>query len=192
MKNLMLDTETMGTGPTAALAAIGAVFFDPESDQIGDRFYIDVDLASSVKLGMTMDVGTVKWWLRQSDEARSAFTRQGLGVTDALGLFSHWLGQHQRPADLLVWGNGADFDNVIVATAYRLSGLSLPWAYYNNRCYRTLKTLRPEVLLQRVGTHHNAVDDAESQARHAIALLRPAATPPVITTKPKTKRSAKA
>lgn len=195
MKNLMLDTETMGTGPRAALAAIGAVFFDPDTEQVGDRFYIDVDLASSVQLGLTMDPGTVKWWLRQSDEARQAFTRPGLAITDALTLFAHWISQHQKPADVLVWGNGADFDNVIVAQAYQLAGIALPWAYFNNRCYRTLKSLRPDVELQRVGTHHNAVDDAESQARHAIALLRPVPQPPVITAPPAkrtTKRSTRA
>jgi exodeoxyribonuclease VIII len=46
-----------------------------------------------------------------------------------------------------------------------------PWRHWNDRCYRTVKSLYPDVKLERVGTHHNAVDDAESQARHLIAML---------------------
>lgn len=47
----------------------------------------------------------------------------------------------------------------------------VPWPHWNDRCYRTLKAMRPDVKMERTGTHHNAVDDATSQARHALALL---------------------
>lgn len=30
----------------------------------------------------------------------------------------------------------------------------------------------PDIKLQRIGTHHNAADDAESQARHLVAVLQ--------------------
>lgn len=71
-----------------------------------------------------------------------------------------------------IWGNGADFDNVILASVYKRIGMEQPWLYRNNRCYRTLKALHPEIPIERVGTHHNAVDDAESQARHLLAIMR--------------------
>ena len=69
-------------------------------------------------------------------------------------------------------GNGADFDLPILAAAYAAVGLSVPWKPYNGRCYRTLKNLAPVVKLARPGTHHNALDDARTQAVHAIKLMR--------------------
>ena len=38
--------------------------------------------------------------------------------------------------------------------------------------YRTLKNLLPYIEMERVGEHHNALDDAKSQALHAIKLLK--------------------
>lgn len=37
MDNVMLDLETMGNGPEAAIVAIGAVEFDLKSGAIGGR-----------------------------------------------------------------------------------------------------------------------------------------------------------
>lgn len=76
------------------------------------------------------------------------------------------------PDGALVWGNGADFDNPILATAYGALNQVQPWKPYNGHCYRTLKSLVKGPKIERTGTHHNAVDDARSQALHAIQLLR--------------------
>jgi len=71
-----------------------------------------------------------------------------------------------------IWGNGADFDNSILAAAYRACRIEPAWKFSNNRCYRTLKGLYPADKLKRQGIYHNALDEAKSQAVHAIALLR--------------------
>jgi exodeoxyribonuclease VIII len=71
-----------------------------------------------------------------------------------------------------VWGNGSDFDNAILSCCYGATGREVPWDFWHNRCYRTLKALRPGPKLVREGTYHNALDDAKSQALHAIELLR--------------------
>ena len=41
--DIMLDLETMGTGPNAAIVAIGAVAFDLQAGTIGDHWYRWVD-----------------------------------------------------------------------------------------------------------------------------------------------------
>lgn len=51
MKHVMLDLETMGSGPRAAIVAIGACCFEPETGRIGETFYQAIDLESSVDLG---------------------------------------------------------------------------------------------------------------------------------------------
>jgi exodeoxyribonuclease VIII len=73
--------------------------------------------------------------------------------------------------DVKIWGNGASFDNVILANAYRRNDLNIPWKYYNDRCYRTMKSLAPHIKMEREGTHHNALSDAISQANHLIRIM---------------------
>lgn len=171
MQDVMLDLETMGSGPHAAIIAIGAVEFDIPTQQLGDRFYMVIDLESAVASGGVMDASTVLWWLKQSNEARAAFERGGCPIAFALQSFAGWMNNRGWGDDVRVWGNGAAFDNVILASAYRRNGTPQPWKFWNDRCYRTVKAQHPEVRMERNGTHHNAADDAENQARHLISML---------------------
>ena len=173
MQDVMLDLETMGNGPQAAIIAIGAVEFDIQAQQIGERFYKVIDLESAVACGGVMDASTVLWWMKQSDAARSAFDRGGESIAAVLQQFAAWVESRAPRDDVRVWGNGAAFDNVILASAYRRNGTRQPWQFLNDRCYRTMKAQHPAVKMQRNGTHHNAIDDAESQARHLIAMMTP-------------------
>jgi exodeoxyribonuclease VIII len=174
LNDIMLDLETMGTGPSAAIIAIGAVAFDLEAGTLGERFYEVVDLASSVAQGGVMDAATVLWWLGQSEEARDALRAPGMPLPDALLQFSRWMGLNANLKEVRIWGNGAAFDNVVLASAYDRAGIVRPWAFWNDRCYRTVKALHPEVKMNRAGTHHHALDDAQDQARHLIQMLRAA------------------
>ncbi len=171
MLDVMLDLETMGNGPDSAIIAIGAVEFDIAEQKTGHGFYVHVDLESAVKAGGVVDASTVLWWMKQGDQARSAFARQGERMEVALHLFSEWMAVRGAQKDVRVWGNGAAFDNVILASAYRRLGVSAPWMFWNDRCYRTVKALHPDVKMERAGTHHNAVDDAISQAGHLLAMM---------------------
>lgn len=169
--DVMLDLETMGTRPTAAIVAIGAVAFDVPTATVHSKFYTPVSLESAVAAGCDMDASTVLWWMKQSDAARAAFSGGGMQLVGALHAFSDWLSGLAPPDDVQVWGNGAGFDNVLLASAYRIAGVPRPWKHWNDRCYRTVKAMYPAVELVRVGTHHNALDDAESQAKHLMAML---------------------
>lgn len=174
---IMLDLETLGTAPGSAILAIGAVKFG--NSECYAAFYERVDLKTSVAAGLTMDPATVLWWLQQSDEARLEITRGGGGIQWALQQFSEWVWSLQREEPVVegeeweieMWGNGASFDNVLLSVAYERVGLTRPWKYSNDRCYRTVKNLYPDIPLQRDGTHHNALDDARSQAMHLMAML---------------------
>lgn len=136
-----------------------------------DTFYTTIDLASSVSAGGVMDASTVLWWMRQPDDARAVFANGGQQIAQALQDFAVWMQDRGDTDTVRVWGNGAAFDNVILASAYRACRLPVPWRYYNDRCYRTVKAQHPATELRRFGTHHNALDDAESQARHLLAML---------------------
>jgi len=159
---VMVDLETLGNKPGAVIVSIGAVKFGAGAME---EFYRRIDARSCVQVGLTMDVETVLWWLKQSSEARSELTQNGDPLEVVLGEFSQWVAD---PVEL--WGNGAAFDNAILAAAYDQVGLSRPWKFWNDRCYRTIKALHPEIPIRRSGCHHNALDDARSQAEHLLAI----------------------
>ena len=164
--HIMIDLETMGNRPNAPIIAIGAVAFD--ANGIDREFYEVVDLDSSVRSGAVIDPSTVMWWLQQSDEARaSLFVMDGVTLSKALDKFSLWATVSHITG---VWGNGATFDNVILAESYRRLDKVAPWPFWKDKCYRTVKGMYPDVKMERAGTHHNALDDAKSQALHLMKI----------------------
>jgi hypothetical protein len=160
----MLDLETLGQAPGSVIVAIGAVKFGDGATHA--EFYQRVDPQSCVNLGMKIDAPTVLWWLGQPDAARQEIIKSGSNLTDALMAFADWVGD----ADAEVWGNGAGFDNVLLADAYDRAHFVRPWKFWNDRCYRTVKGMYPHVAMDRRGTHHNALDDAKSQAMHLLRM----------------------
>jgi exodeoxyribonuclease VIII len=165
---VMVDLETLGTRPGSVITSIGATKFD-ENGPYGEPFYMRIDLQSCVDVGMLIDIETIKWWMKQSDEARSEFQKEAFAIDDVLNSFTEWLGYPSNVVEL--WGNGANFDNALLKAAYDNIGLKAPWAFWHDRCYRTLKAMYPHIKMpKRVGTHHNALDDAISQVNHLILL----------------------
>jgi hypothetical protein len=118
-----------------------------------------------------MDAETIQWWMQAGRwQAReSILLMPEVGIHEALMGFAEWYGEDK---ELPVWGNGATFDNVILATAYKACRLELPWSYKADRCYRTLRSLAPGVLFEKVGTGHTALDDALAQAWHAQRIVK--------------------
>lgn len=178
MLDVMVDLETLGNIPGSTILSIGAVFFDAESQKLGAEFYAVLDRASCAKAGLIEVPATLQWWAKQSTQARTvlkdAEMRGAYKLGMGLQMFGHWMLKNAAPqADKVrVWGNGADFDNAMLACAYAAVGREPPWAFYNSRCFRSLKNLLPDVPSpERQGTHHNALDDAKHQARHAQKLL---------------------
>lgn len=165
-KHVMVDLETLGNNSQSVIIAIGAVEFDTETLELGHTFYQVVDPQSCVSAGMKMDASTVMWWMRQDVKAKEAFNVTGTHIADVLRDFSAWY-----PKAACFWGNGATFDNVIMSNAYYLTDLVKPWPYWGDRCYRTLKNLYPDIVIEDYGVAHNALDDAIKQAKHTLKIV---------------------
>lgn len=167
---IMIDLETLGNKPTAAIASISAVLFDPRSDWLGDEFHMHVSLESCQRAGLKMGVSTVLWWLQQNDDARQTLIA---GQTDAaplvvaLDALAAFIPEGAEP-----WCNGNSFDFAILHHAYDLIGMATPWAFYEEMDLRTLKRLNKGMRLERSGTHHNALDDARHQAKLVQHILQ--------------------
>lgn len=167
---IMLDLETMGTDPYSPIIAIGAVRFEAGPMQAMTSFYQSIKLESCMKLGLRPSASTIEWWMKQSDAAKRVFEDEhAVDLPLALDAFTEWYGA--RPDN--VWGNSAAFDIGLLKDAYKACGKDFPVAFYRERCYRTLKGLpgMDQFKLQRRGTHHNALDDAISQAHHCRDML---------------------
>ena len=64
--------------------------------------------------------------MRQSDHKE---IEGGKELHIALQSLAVFLGENA-----ILWGNGSDFDNAILANAYRAIGQQQPWKFWNNRC----------------------------------------------------------
>ena len=172
MKNAMCDLETLGTLPGCSILSIGVVMFD--ANGLGAEFYTAVSRASCAAAGLVEDANTLAWWSAQSADARKAIDAaehpDAPTLQEALAKFNAFIKSHCPGAK--VWGNGAEFDNAILNVALSKVGMRPSWAMQNSRCYRALKGIAPGPKLVRVGTYHNALDDAKSQALHAIELFK--------------------
>lgn len=173
--DVMIDLETLDTSPTASIVSIGAAAFTWD-EGICERFYSVVDRASCREIGLTESQATVEWWECQEEAARQIFSGDNESITDSLNAFSKWLDKFGNSKMVKIWGNGSDFDNVILANAYKSANIHLPWRYYNNRCYRTAKSIYGDGstydVIPRKGTYHHALDDAVHQALNLIQLRK--------------------
>ena len=171
-RHVMIDLETLGTGPDAAIIAIGAVLFEPSTGKIKSEFYYAVDWDQ----GRTIDPETVKWWMLQSKEARDGVARNsGWPLHHVLKCLRLWLQDFEDLSvdyDVLVWGNGATFDISILEDAYGKD--NIPWHFCGIRDMRTIKALAKDYVEKPEfkGTAHNALDDAIWQAQYVSVLYQ--------------------
>lgn len=173
LNHLMVDLETMSSDMDAAIVAIGAVLFDTDGPELVAEeidagalncFYANVDLASSMRVGLKPSASTIMWWLKQAQGARDALVvPQPIDITIALAALAGFIKAHDIK---YVWAH-ANFDLSILATAYNLCGIKLPWKYYDARDVRTIyATAFNNEKVPGVPTElkHNALWDAYRQA----------------------------
>ncbi|EHY9890541.1 3'-5' exoribonuclease [Escherichia coli] len=171
--HLMIDLETMGKNPDAPVNAIAGKFFDPVTGEMGPEFSKTLDLETA---GGVIDRDTIKWWLKQSREAQSAILTNEIPLDDALLQFREFIAENSGEFFVQVWGNGANFDNVILRRSYERQGIPCPWRYNNDRDVRTMVALGlvidfdARTTIPFEGERHNALHDARYQAKYVSAI----------------------
>ena len=171
--HLMIDLETMGKNPDAPIISIGAIFFDPQTGDMGPEFIKTIDLETA---GGVIDRDTIKWWLKQSREAQSAIMTDEIPLDDALLQLREFIDENSGEFFVQVWGNGANFDNTILRRSYERQGIPCPWRYYNDRDVRTIVELGKAIdfdartAIPFEGERHNALDDARYQAKYVSVI----------------------
>lgn len=166
----MLDLETLGHRPGSVIVAIGAVEFG--GGEIRREFYERIHVQSCMDAGLKLDASTVLWWMRQSEAARRELLNQErMDLPGALLAFTRFVqGEPAGKVDVEMWGNGPGFDNELLVAAYEACGTAVPWTPWQDRCYRTLRALRPHIPFARPEIAHHALHDARAQAIHLMKV----------------------
>ncbi len=171
--HLMIDLETMGKNPDAPIISIDAIFFDPQTGDMGPEFSKTIDLETA---GGVIDRDVIKRWLKQSREAQSAIMTDEIPLDDALLQLREFIDENSGEFFVQVWGNGANFENTILRRSYERQGIPCPWRYYNDRDVRTIVELGKAIdfdartAIPFEGERHNALDDARYQAKYVSVI----------------------
>lgn len=141
----MVDIETLGTSPDAAIISIGAVAFDPyhidDAQNLSDRFHMAISLESNELSERKFEASTINWWFHQPKEAQNALLDQStVALSFALNKFLQFAANLQ-PKLRYLWANSPSFDLVILKHAAKATGINWPFSFWQEQDVRTLKNL---------------------------------------------------
>jgi 3' exoribonuclease, RNase T-like len=155
--DLMIDIETVGTGPEACILTIAAQAFDPFArGYYNQHYYARIDIESQE--GRNIEQGTIDWWATQPPAAREeAFAEENrISLKQSLEELGRLVWHSKR-----IWANGPTFDMNILEHAYKSYNIPLPWKFYVVRDARTVYGLCPG--LNKYPASHHALEDCRRQ-----------------------------
>ena len=174
--DLMIDTEFLDPAPTGALVAVGAIFFDLATETTGATFSQTIHLATSMRDGGTVSPSTLLFWLMQpEDSRRRVFFAGSADIRDVLRDFAIWIGTNCRHEDVRPWGNSASTDLSMLETAYKRAHIPLPWRWNNERDFRTVRKMNPQVEYnpdEKGDGAHDPLVDCRFQIEHLFKIKR--------------------
>lgn len=193
---VQLDLETWGLAPGCALRSIGAAVTMPyDVHQLaGKMFKVNITRESCEAVGLTMDPETVKWWEKQSDEAKAAAMVDAIPLKDALLQLNYWLtGLANSAANsgymlefgikvgqnppVHVFGNGAVMDVSLIQAAIAAVKMETVWPWWGVGDTRTVVSLGRFIGLddrriKRQGVLHEASSDALYDGSRTASVQR--------------------
>jgi exodeoxyribonuclease VIII len=161
MKHVMIDIETLGLHANCVILCIGAVQFDLDSGNIGEKYRRTVDIEDQIKRGRTITADTLQFWMNQKRETFESCLRAPVPLEAALYDLGEFLYDHDIK---FVWSNGINFDLGILKHAFNSIPYPLPWSYKDERDYKTIRELfAPPVEAYLETEKHNAIADCKYQ-----------------------------
>jgi len=167
--NLMIDLETLDTKATSVIVSVGVCAFDVNG--IHDKQYFVLECQEQLDKGRTVSFDTLEWWFRQSKDVTDAAFNQKVKISvnsfmDKLMLFC------SKNNIKKVYAQGPDFDLSMLTHIHNQYDKELPWDFWLARDTRTVYDFMRGNKPERLGTHHNAMDDAVHQAECVIIALK--------------------
>lgn len=170
---LMIDLETCATTPRAAILQAGWCVFDPLGEPgttvMGAQMNVDTDSCS--RWGGQFSNQTIRWWLRQSSQARGSVANEGHEEHDIEAVLKQVAADFRQHGCLEVWSHGKEFDVKIVEHYMVACGIQPPWKFWDIMDTRTLFRTAERLGWQRPKreTAHTAMADAIAQAEDVQA-----------------------
>lgn len=173
----MIDIETLDKAPTAVVGSVSIVLFNlyvpqEEVDLAAQASTFNLDITEQHAMGRTISADTVQWWLEQPEEAQ----RAAFKVTDDKKNFEKLVVLHTILGSgkiKRIWGNGANFDNVILYSLFETYKYSTKGFYKRDCCYRTIKNIFTEnhLVFPDHYLKHSSLDDALYQVQNLQHLM---------------------
>lgn len=158
----MLDLETLGVSPNSIILTIGCVYFKQNNNS--STFYKRVDIDSCRNYGLQSDSSTLEFWNSQSPEAKKeAFEGKREELKSVLIEFNNWIQSHNLFKHI-VWANSPCFDCIILENAYKATGVSYPFKFWNYRDLRTTASIC-EIQPSKATVQHHSLSDCFAQIK---------------------------
>jgi len=170
MIHAMIDLETLSTNPDSVILTIGAIKFNPYTQQEpAQPLYFKVDVDAQTSMGRHVMDDTLNWWTTQPKEIQE----EALGEDNRESLDStiKQLNKFAVGVDVF-WCQGPLFDYAILQNLYTQLGHPCPWQYWQIRDSRTLFGLVPRDFGDKRKQAHNALADCYYQAKKVQAVYK--------------------
>lgn len=171
--NIMLDIETLGDTPGSVVTSIGAVRFDIETGEVGEKFHQFIPLSDSLNSGFTVTANTLLWWLKQPTDSLEYLTDGLMSAKDSLLYVLENFTDFVTKDDI-IWAKSPRFDCSILGHVYTKVGYDIPWNFRNERDVRTLSAQCPQVEKnwKFTGTKHDALSDCYNQIGYCSEIWK--------------------
>jgi len=160
----MLDIETLSTRPDAVVLTLGAVKFDPWSNEVDtdSGLYIRCNVDEQISLGRHVQEETLTWWGKQAEDVREEALgdHNRVNVHDTLDQINRFIVGSNN-----IWCQGPAFDIVILENLYRQVDRPAPWQFWQIRDSRTLFGVHGDPRDKGAKGAHNALIDCYYQAQ---------------------------
>lgn len=169
---VMIDLETAGTQPNAAIFSIAIQQFNINTGELGGNIHVFPPLGEQITISRTIDPDTMVWWAKQSLLAQHALiSNRALAEERGYTLEQAWndVDSMVRNADAL-WANDPDFDCVILKD---FMGPKYPWPFWKHRSVRTMRMLDQGREFRHEPTlAHDALSDCHAQIKDVCAIYK--------------------
>lgn len=174
-QHVMIDIETGGVEPGAAIFSIGACMFNPDTlDPPSLYFYTEISHKSCEAAGLLLNPDTMNWWSQQKNPPPDGKST----IQNALQQFTLWISNAPSQTGkktLAYWANSPSFDVTILKHAMNLFNIKWPFPFYMERDVRTIKAVIFRDKNYILDNSHNALEDCRNQVllvQHAYYNLR--------------------
>lgn len=170
MTRLSLDTETLGTSAGSVILQIACTNVDNPTK----KFNCYIEPFHQLPLGLTVEAATADWWNNQPQKVRDKVFSGNALLSEALTGLATFILCERDSYSMEVWMNSPSFDSEkILQPAFKLLELPLPWQFYEERDFRTMKALGKDYFnfpFSKPTGAHDALVDAKAQGEYIYQL----------------------